>query len=58
MLHLYQYHIGGRLGSCRSVLRGDYGPFTHVNTTFSETGVTAGCPWLLSLCNCATLPLL
>jgi hypothetical protein len=38
--------------------RGNYGPLTHVNTTFSETGVIAGCPWLLSLSNCATLPLL
>src|SRR5450755_4607302 len=37
----------------------DYGPaVTHVKKTFSETGVIAGCPWLLSLCNCATLPLL
>jgi hypothetical protein len=34
-----------------------YDPLTHANTTFSETGVIAGCPWLLSLNNCATLPL-
>jgi hypothetical protein len=36
----------------------DYGPLTQANTTFSETGVIASCPWLLSLCNCATLPFL
>ncbi len=35
-----------------------YGPITQVKTMFSETGVIVGCPWLLSLSNCATLPLL